>query len=353
MRLVSYLEFDGVEVANPNRVLTYLESLGDARITTSLDNCECDSLDTGPFATPDSDPAPWYDGTEASAQFLGIMLHDMRLTPPGRRAYSQRVTGGATVGPFTRAGRILQATGLMFAQTAAGMSFGERWLQDVLDGSTDGCADAEMRILATCGESLRTAQRVGLIDPPIFTPAATIPECLIQQVAFQLGAGSPSLVFNETIILAQQQLTGTKTACFTASLRTAAVVTVIAGSAAISDVDVFFEPDGTGVGDDPGYYDAYATDAYEAPQVGSMNYAEFRIESLAAGTTLVVDSAARTVEVRDSAGRLLGGYDALSWRGAWRWLESFNGARACVRVRSTDGVVNGATSVRIESVDID
>src|SRR5919108_5284931 len=124
MRLESYLEFGGVELSNPNRTYSYVDAFGDPRFSVHLDDCLCEALDTGPFMSPSSDPAPWYDGTQESEEFFGLVL-EPRLAPPAVRPSARRATGGATVGPLVRNPRIFQVGGLMFASTHAGMSYGE------------------------------------------------------------------------------------------------------------------------------------------------------------------------------------------------------------------------------------
>jgi hypothetical protein len=167
----------------------------------------------------------------------------------------------------------------------------------------------------------------------------------MQQVAFQLLAGSPFIARDAVVALPQQQLSGLKSVCFTANAKTAVIVTIIAGSSDISDVDVYFEPC-------QGFVDNYS-DSYD-PEVpaGDMTYADFRVETLAAGYTLVVDSVQRTVVVTDDAGHVVGGFDALSYLGAWRWMEASGGVSAEAHVDAGSGVVNGATTVRIETVEV-
>jgi hypothetical protein len=235
----------------------------------------------------------------------------------------------------------------MFAGSATGMDFGERWLEGVLAGESEGCADDTLRILRSCPGTARTLSRVGLVSGPDFSPLGNVEECTIQEVAFQFSVGNPNVTFDQTVVLNQQQLSGHKSICFAAKQHTAVILTIVAGTADVTGVNVFFEPC-------PGYSDPYPTyDEYDKNVVGSQTYAEFTVSDIPAGSTLTVDAAQRTVRVEDSSGRLIGGFDALTFRGAWRWMDAYNGADAEVHVDATGAAVNGATSVRIETVEVE
>src|SRR3546814_20471379 len=58
---------------------------------------------------------------------------------------------------------------ILFATSAAGMSYGEDWLERTLRGENEGCADDDATILKACPGTPQNLTRVGLADGPVFT----------------------------------------------------------------------------------------------------------------------------------------------------------------------------------------
>ncbi|HZP15583.1 MAG TPA: hypothetical protein VFA96_07160, partial [Nocardioides sp.] len=204
MKLEPYLTLGGLEIANSLRTLSYLRVLGhpaqptlqyplpfyeglgysdlysdlygsDPYVVGNL-GCYCSVLDTGPYARPSYDPAPWYDPDRPeSDDFLGLRL-DLELVPAAKRPVTPLVRGGASVGAVTYGVRVLQATGEAYAMSRAGMEYGERWLARALLGSA-GCGDDVAVILPTCPPDdvddpdgyLRELAGIGVVDGPVFT----------------------------------------------------------------------------------------------------------------------------------------------------------------------------------------
>ncbi len=215
--LAPYLCFGGIEVANSNRTSAYLAN-GLAGGNFSISDCYCHGLDTEDeedevtYVDPASDDAPWYsdDWPTESADFLGFVLDDIRLLDVQQRTVSPKPNGGAAIGRQRLGGRVVQVRGMMYAANSRGMSWGERWLNEVLSGSACvDCGGSTAIVALYCVQDsddvgditegsvqgiLRELQEVGLVDGPTFTPERGGPECLMQAVAFQLVAGVPWLL---------------------------------------------------------------------------------------------------------------------------------------------------------------
>lgn len=220
MNLHPYLCVGGTEVALAQRTLSYLaRGLGGANLPISVATVPaepeapyqarfpayCPDLDDGDeFVSPEDDDAPWYDDAiAASAGFLGLLLTRLELTGTPVRGVSARAMGGANVGSVYLRHRILMAEGFMFAATAAGMAFGESWLQEALAGpSCEACGGDEAEVLPACGgeEAFRMLREVGLVDGPVFSQLDK-PRCTAQRVSFQLVAGDPRLYWPAEVII--------------------------------------------------------------------------------------------------------------------------------------------------------
>lgn len=202
-------------MANEVRTIAYLSGglNGGPSVDPNAD-CGCSSLDNGPYDSPSADPAPWHDsGRPESADFLGLMAFDIRIDPILSRAVSPRSLGGATIGKFSPRHRLVSIRGTLLARTEAAMSYGERWLNDVLAGEIVGCAPDTIRILLSCPDDplvdeaqFRTLRRVGTVDGPSPSPIFEMPECYIQEVFFQLAAGVPYLLTDTETCLAETTL---------------------------------------------------------------------------------------------------------------------------------------------------
>lgn len=160
------------------------------------------------YVDPVTDDAPWYQAAiPASAEFLGFYL-EPRLDPVIARSVQARAPSGAAIGPAHFRQRVLNVTGTMYAATARGMAYGERWLTDVLSGAW--CADSdldEVLILPACpgagdtADPFRMLRGTGCVDGPNFTNVIE-KECILQSVNFQLVAESPFLWHAPETVLA-------------------------------------------------------------------------------------------------------------------------------------------------------
>lgn len=199
MRLFDFMSYGNIEISNANRTGDYLRNIG-LGIPATFTNCGCDATDFGPYNTPASDPAPWFDPTRAeSGEFLGIIAHNVRLDAVIKRAVTPKTSFGASIGPLSKPPRIVSVQAIMVATTEQGMSYGTRWLNDVLSGVLTGCAQDTLRLLLACPSDggttqFRTLRRVGIVDGPTTGPANNLPECHVCSVTFQLAAGIPQLL---------------------------------------------------------------------------------------------------------------------------------------------------------------
>lgn len=172
-------------------------------IAVSSANCGCDVTDDGPYSTPSADGAPWHDTSRPeSDEFLGFMALGITLDPVVIRSVSPKLSNGATIGKAYSRHRIVAFGGYLIANSAQGMSYGERWLNGVLAGQTQGCAPDTLRILLACpsgsgSSQFRTLRQVGIVDGPNYGPAEEMPECYIQSIQFQMAAGVPWLLGDE------------------------------------------------------------------------------------------------------------------------------------------------------------
>lgn len=346
MRFADWLYFAGTEVSNSNRVISYLRSVGDPRFHVKQSDCDCEATDDGPYHLPESDPAPWYIPSRPdSAEFLGL-LSEIRVLPSVRRSVTPRNRSGAVVGTLARSQRIVQVSGTLYASSARGMNFGERWLESVLSGTDSGCAPDELELLPACPDDdsqqwFRTLRHVGLVDGPVASQIGQVAECLIQQVSFQLVAGTPYLLSPpETILPATTLVAGqTYISSFVGAEvgDSAAEIRISSGSAEVSGIVVISEPA-------PGYSDTYS-DSY-GPSGGS--YAEFEIDALPPETVLIVDAVENSVRVEEAdTGRVVAGLEVLSYMGAFRFPVARNGVTQRVGIDATSATMNADTQATV------
>lgn len=207
MRLEDYLEVSGIEIANANRSNDYLNAglLNGVALVSA--ECECAATDSGPYISPDVDPAPWYDSSRPeSAEFLGLLAAGITLDPVAIRSVTPKLAGGSTIGKVYFRHRVVSVHGILLANSAQGMAYGERWLSDILAGRIQGCAPDTLRILLACpsgsgSNQFRTLRQVGIIDGPTPGPAEEMPECYVQEVQFQMAAGVPWLLGDEQVCM--------------------------------------------------------------------------------------------------------------------------------------------------------
>lgn len=213
-RLYDYLCLNGTEVALADRTLSYVRNgIVSSEWEASADCYDCELLRDGDtYVDPATDDAPWYDpNVPASTEFFGIIPTRVELLTALNRTVTSRVTGGGVVGPLRPKPRVLQFTGIMAANSPAGMTYGERWLNEVLAGSQ--CGDVlmdEATVLTACPSDdyvvaeefyLRRLLDVGIADGPVVKPLNNISaECKISEVSFQLTAGQPYLYSPEILV---------------------------------------------------------------------------------------------------------------------------------------------------------
>lgn len=378
-RLVEpYLILGGVELANAMRTDTYLrrglggsefavtpasplagEGVGYRNEYTELYEaeafwpgnlaCYCGVIAAGTYLGPADDPAPWYDATRPeSADFLGV-VPEVTLLPVLGRSVIARSSGGGTVGAQRLRPRIVQVSGHMYAASAAGMAWGERWLTHALTGQLEGCVDDELTLLPACPPDdaddpegyLRTLASVGLVDGPVFGPESAVPECHVQSVSFQLAAGHPHLRRAPVACVTEQYLRADPTACCViepdGAIGDAATrITIRAGilGHTVSGITITGTP----------YIGA-------CPAVGDPTVS-YTVAHLGRGTELVIDASTRSVQVTDAGtGEVVGAHDSLSFDGLFGWLEAAQGAPMCVCIDASAASLNAGTLLTVEQID--
>jgi len=358
--LVPYFEIDGNEVANANRTLVYVARLlseqnfdigftgraGDPFDPQNL-ACYCAETSDGSYESPAADSAPWYDGSAASGEFLGLYAFSIVLSPIAKRAVTERQTG-ASIGALRATSRTIAITAQMFATSARGMVFGEDWLTTQLAGSTPGCSDDVLTVLRSCdADGFADLQQIGLVDGPVFSQIQNVPDCYMEQAFFQLVAGWPYLIGATSTVRSPTGITSgvANRVCGTITgaggKTTAGRLTIVAGTSAVSGLEIFGEPCA-------GYTDTYS-DTYDPYLAGSGTIVDLLVGTLPAGSTFVLDGISHTATLTDSAGRVIGGLDRVSPIGPFEWPEVTNGAVMCLCVVA--GTVNGSTTISVEAAD--
>lgn len=161
----SYLEFNGVEIANGARTNTYIGRGLAGPYWQIGGGCDCSVLwreydcedEASCFVSPALDPAPWYDPTNpASAKFLGVLIPDLHAWFDGlaQRVVTPRASGlgGASLGPMHDDPRPLLTDATLVGVDAAGIEYGRRWLQYVMGQSCDPCNLGIARLRSYCPE---------------------------------------------------------------------------------------------------------------------------------------------------------------------------------------------------------
>lgn len=164
---LAYLNYCGTEIANSARTVSYLRK--------GLGNTNQGHWDIGPgdvcsvlyrldggtlahphvFASPQADPAPWYDSAEpGAASFLGFVLLDIK----GYDSVLQRSVasqlgglGGGVFGGQTRTPRTWKFRAAMISADDAGAEYGLRWLTQKLQASACAtCSTCELSVRLVC-----------------------------------------------------------------------------------------------------------------------------------------------------------------------------------------------------------
>lgn len=359
MNLEPYLKFAGVEIANSNRTLTYLRrglappmfSVGLKETLLPGDPFQpgnlavyCATTSEAAYQSPALDPAPWYIGTPASGEFLGLYAHDIKLLPIIARPITGKTTDGGVLGHLHLKYRVLQISAYMFAASPRGMKYGEQWLEQILKGTITGCPQDTLVLLPVCGDSLRNLLETGTVDGPETEPVEQVPECYMQKITWQMASAYPEFVTDLIPVQPPTPITNAAPICGdvvgdASGVRTAGVVTIYAGTGGpATDLHIVGEPGS-------GYSDTY-TDTYD-----DFNgyYIDYTVATMPEGSTLVIDGALETVTLYNAGGAVIGGMEVLTIRGAFNWPVVWGGSTMRLCVNSPSGTLNADTAVTVES----
>ena len=211
------------EISYNYRTVNYLANgLGGAGWTGALD-CACVvySFPLPPFISPADDPAPWYTTTrEESAEFLGLMITDVKLSSPVGRVVTPIGKGGVAIGPATDRGRTVEVEGVMFASSECGMRYGEQWISGQLRFA--GLCPAtpispcylfqEMEFAPCCSSGFpddvsgrRSFPAIALIEGPSFEPLnEKVPQCYSEKCKFILQSTTAFMLTPGNQVIVQE-----------------------------------------------------------------------------------------------------------------------------------------------------
>lgn len=233
---------NGEEIVNDGRTLTYLQSGYGPPTLQVTGACVCPQIrelidcSTPPYATPTTDPAPWYDSSvPESADFAGFLTAEFQgLGSTYTRTNVDKITGGAVLGRLRPQARTLTWRGFLFGRSECAVRYGLAWMTANLKGSGCVCGGEELDLMICCPDltatppvsgcsnlpaiakpascppftepdAFRTLKSVGLVDgPKILSQRRTgcsggcgdsgcDEESLIMEIEFSLVAGNPFL----------------------------------------------------------------------------------------------------------------------------------------------------------------
>lgn len=185
----------------------------------------CDDWMPLSFATPATDPAPWYNSNyPESADALGFYVEEWTglgsdhvrgaLTATGRPG------GGGRVGVLGSQGRVMKLNLFAVANSEAGMQYLMDWLSSQLIGMCGGCGDDTMLFRRFCGSEsdlwngVGEMRRVRVIEGVSWeAEPVEIATCFLRRMSFTIAAGDPCVYFHATDVPADP-------ADFTADLST-------------------------------------------------------------------------------------------------------------------------------------
>lgn len=99
-------------------------------------------------------------------------------------------------------------------------------------------------------------------------------------------------------------------------------------------------------------YLMHNSDSYDDCTSGTMSAAEYLIESIPAGHTLVIDAHEKTVRVyQDGTNTVVGGMDALSFIGLFDWITAAGECCVSLCVDAENGLVNSNTTITANTYD--
>ncbi len=234
MSYLGFLCLGGRQIVNDCRTLQRVaDGYGPPGIVCrSCDPC-CGDLSAGLGFPNGYNPTdlPWYDGTQESVDFAGLLIENIEGLEPG--AFARPVIETSGVGAVIGAGRqtapTVVVTALLLAATCCAQEFGLSWLRRALKTSCApnmGCAGEDLLFLSCepgtpdldCPEGedfdfeawlapyYRTLKGVALVDGPrvIEKQARACVECEacpIYRVQFTLAASKPCVFLDPTEII--------------------------------------------------------------------------------------------------------------------------------------------------------
>lgn len=353
MNYFPFLCMGNTEIANLNRSLSYMESIGGGKFFPSS-TCGCPALEEAydSYTTPEADDAPWYDiARPDSADFLGVIPSDLRVLSVASRDVNNRAGEGGVVGRLGTSARTVQVRATMAAMSPMAMAYGEEWLVEALAGNYgDGnCAGDTLTLLPACPGDLvgsdadsafRYLYKAGIIDGPTYSPIQQLPECFIQQVSFQLAAGVPYLYGPTTTCLDEEVMHGgADEACCMVETNTwpgwaSTKMTVTALDGPVTDITI----------------QAHISTDGQCPESDGMPFWKVEVPLLIEEQRLIIDSIRRDVMVWDPASkRYVGGLPLLQPDGMFRWLDIPPCTDMCICISRTSGSGGEDLSVKIES----
>lgn len=234
MAYLGYLCLGGQQIVNDCRTLQRVaDGVGPPGIQCrSCDPC-CGDLSAGLGYPNGYNPTdmPWFDGTQASVDFAGLMIENIEGLEPGpfTRPITESAGYGAVIGQGRQSAPTVTVTALVLAATCCAAEYGLTWLRSALRGSCRAgstCSGDDLIFLSCepetpdldCPENVdfdfeawlapyyRTLKGVSLIDGPrvIERLARACPSCNscgIPRVQFTLAASRPC-VFLDPVDLA-------------------------------------------------------------------------------------------------------------------------------------------------------
>lgn len=143
-----YLRYAGTEVANVERLLTYVRNgVVDPDVTVETPAYCPDGIRAavgdGPYRTPILDSPPWYDLTDGdSGDFAGLLVTDVTGAWGSTKTttLTERAGDGAIIGTSRAASKALAVTAIGIARSQCGIDAGIAWLSAALHPP---CSDPE------------------------------------------------------------------------------------------------------------------------------------------------------------------------------------------------------------------
>ncbi len=231
MAYLGFLALGGRCIVNDCRTLQRVaDGYGPPGIVCrACDPC-CGDLSAGLGYPNGYSPAdlPWFDGTQTSADFAGLLIENIEGLEPGdfERPVTETSGVGAVIGSGRQSAPAIVVTALLLAATCCAQEFGLSWLRRALRTScapTMGCAGEDLTFLSCepespdedCGEVdfeewltpyYRTLKGVALTTGPkviekLARACADCEACPIYRVQFTLSASKPCVFLDPIEII--------------------------------------------------------------------------------------------------------------------------------------------------------